>query len=220
MTTVPATQCSGIVREEVAAVMIGSNNTHFVDSELSASLIALRRMIVPHFDAVIGQHPLAGVAVAFVGGLLASLSPCLYPMIPITISIVAGSPAAPRRRQFGLAAVYVAGLASVYALLGVLAGLTGSMFGTVSTNPWLYFVMANIMLAAGAMMADIIAVPIPASLQQRAASMGTGGRISGAFAMGAASGLVAAPCGVPTLASILTWVEPTHSSILEFTYLL
>jgi cytochrome c-type biogenesis protein len=177
-------------------------------------------MMGPQFDAAIGQHPLAGISVAFAGGLLASLSPCLYPMIPITVSIVAGTPDAPRRRQFGLAAVYVAGLASVYALLGLLAGLTGSLFGAVSTNPWLYFVMGNIMLAAAAMMADVIAVPIPASLQHRAANIGAGGRVGGAFAMGAASGLVAAPCGAPILAGILTWVSTTHSAALGFTYLL
>jgi cytochrome c-type biogenesis protein len=70
------------------------------------------------------------------------------------------------------------------------------------------------------MMADVIAVPVPASVQQRAASIGTGGRVGGAFAMGAVSGLVAAPCGAPVMAGILTWVATTHSAGLGFLYLL
>jgi thiol:disulfide interchange protein DsbD len=76
------------------------------------------------------------------------------------------------------------------------------------------------MLLAAAMMADVIAVPIPASVQQRAAAIGTGGRVGGAFAMGAVSGLVAAPCGAPVLAGILTWVTTTKSAVLGFAYLL
>jgi thiol:disulfide interchange protein DsbD len=94
------------------------------------------------------------------------------------------------------------------------------MFGAISTNPWLSFTMANVMLLAAAMMADVIGVPIPASIQQRAAKVGTGGRVGGAFAMGAVSGLVAAPCGAPVMAGILTWVTTTKSAGLGFIYLL
>jgi cytochrome c-type biogenesis protein len=165
-------------------------------------------------------HPLVGIALAFGGGLVASLSPCLYPMIPITLSIVGGAQTTSRRHRIGLVLVYIVGLAGAYSALGLIAGLSGTMFGGVSTNPWLYFGMANVMLLAAAMMADVIAVPIPASVQQRAATIGTGGRIGGAFAMGAVSGLVAAPCGAPVMAGILTWVTTTHSGVLGFLYLL
>jgi cytochrome c-type biogenesis protein len=167
----------------------------------------------------LSNNPLAGIAVAFGGGLLASLSPCLYPMIPVTVSIVGGGTGG-RGQRIGLALMYVAGLATTYSVLGLIAGLTGTMFGAISTNPWLYFAMANVMLIAAAMMADLIAVPIPVSLQARAASIGTGGRAGGAFAMGTASGLVAAPCGAPVMAAILTWVTTTHSGFLGFLYLL
>jgi cytochrome c-type biogenesis protein len=165
-------------------------------------------------------HRLASIVAAFGGGVLASLSPCLYPMIPITLSIVGGTATASRARRVGLAVVYLTGLALAYASLGLVAGLTGSLFGAISTNPWLYFAMANVMLLSAAMLADVIAVPIPASVQARAASIGAGGRIGGAFAMGAVSGLVAAPCGAPILAAILTWVTTTKSAGLGFLYLL
>lgn len=177
-------------------------------------------MIADPLPSQLSSHPLAGLAVAFGGGLLASLSPCLYPMIPITLSIVGGARASSRVQRVGFVLVYVAGLATTYAALGLIAGLTGTMFGAISTNPWLYFAMANVMLLAAAMMADVIAVPIPTSIQQRAASVGTGGRIGGAFAMGTVSGLVAAPCGAPVMAGILTWVTTTRSGVLGFLYLL
>jgi cytochrome c-type biogenesis protein len=77
-----------------------------------------------------------------------------------------------------------------------------------------------VMLVAAAMMADVIPVRLPERLQSFAANAGSGGRVSGAFAMGAVSGLVAAPCGAPVMAGILSWVTVTHSAVLGFFYLL
>ena len=176
-------------------------------------------MIDPNFAANLSGHPVAATALAFGGGVLASLSPCLYPMIPITVSIIGGTSATTRRSRLALALVYVAGLAMVYSALGLLAGLTGTLFGAVSTSPWLSLVMANVLIVAALMTADMIAVPMPEGLHRRAATVGTGGRVGGAFAMGAASGLVVAPCGAPVLAGILTWVTTTHSAGLGFVYL-
>jgi cytochrome c-type biogenesis protein len=157
----------------------------------------------------------------FLAGVATSLTPCLYPMIPITVSIVGtGDASRSRWHRVGLVAVYVVGLAAAYAALGLLAGLTGTMFGSVSTNPWLQLVMANVMLVSAAMMADVIPVPIPSALRARAASAGMGGKVTGVLVMGLASGLVAAPCGAPVMAAILTWVAATRSALLGFVYLL
>lgn len=177
-------------------------------------------MILVSLPIDLAGHRLASFAAAFGGGVLASLSPCLYPMIPITLAIVGGTATGSRIRRVGLAAVYATGLAMAYASLGLVAGLSGSLFGAISTNPWLYFAMANVMLLAAAMLADVISVPIPASVHARATRIGTGGRIGGVFTMGAVSGLVAAPCGAPILAAILTWVTTTKSAGLGFLYLL
>src|SRR5687768_2854181 len=146
-------------------------------------------------------------------------------MIPITAAIVGGGaasadqPRRPRYRSALLTFSYVLGLAAVYAAVGLFAGLTGTMFGTVSTNPWLYFAMANLLVVAALIMLDVLPVPIPASLIARASTAGTGGRFSGAFVMGAMSGLVAAPCGAPVFAAVLTWVTATKSAGLGFLYL-
>jgi thiol:disulfide interchange protein DsbD len=119
-----------------------------------------------------------------------------------------------------LTLVYVLGLALVYSALGVFAGLTGTLFGSVSTNPWLYFAMANVLILAALSMLDVVPIRLPAGIMTRAATMGTAGRVSGAFIMGAMSGLVAAPCSAPVMAAVLTWVTVTKSALLGFVYLL
>jgi thiol:disulfide interchange protein DsbD len=164
-------------------------------------------------------NPALAIPLVFAGGVLTSLTPCIYPMIPITAAIVGGSEAtaqagAPRRnrwRPLGLTLTYVVGLAVVYSALGLFAGLTGTLFGTVSTNPWLYFLMANVLILAALAMLDVLPVRVPSALLSRASTAGTAGRYSGALVMGALSGLVAAPCSAP--------VSTTHSATLGFVYL-
>ena len=169
----------------------------------------------------LSANPLLVTGAVFLAGVATSLTPCLYPMIPITVSIVGtGGAAHGRWHRIGLVGVYVIGLAAAYATLGLFAGLTGTLFGSVSTNPWLQLAMANVMLVAAAMMADLIPVPIPSWLTARAASAGVGGKGTGVLVMGVASGLVAAPCGAPVMGAILTWVAATRSALLGFTYLL
>ncbi|HZI41834.1 MAG TPA: cytochrome c biogenesis protein CcdA [Gemmatimonadaceae bacterium] len=172
-------------------------------------------------------NPALAIPLVFAGGVLTSLTPCIYPMIPITAAIVGGSeasqtPGAPRInrwRPLGLTLTYVIGLALVYSALGLFAGLTGTLFGTVSTNPWLYFLMANVLILAALAMLDVLPIRVPSALLTRASTAGTAGRYSGALIMGALSGLVAAPCSAPVMAAVLTWVTTTHSATLGFVYL-
>lgn len=175
------------------------------------------------------SSPLLAIPVLFAGGVLTSLNPCIYPMIPITAAIVGGnqlevgSPplgGRSRRRTVLLTLTYVVGLASVYSLLGVIAGMSGTMFGSISTNPWLYFAMANLLVLSALMLFDVVPVPVPRSLIEKASRAGTAGRYGGAFLMGSVSGLVAAPCGAPIMAAVLTWVSTTQSAGLGFVYLL
>jgi cytochrome c-type biogenesis protein len=171
----------------------------------------------------LSSSPLTAFPLVFLAGVLTSLTPCIYPMIPITAAIVGGQAvggeAPPKWRTFILTMSYVSGLALFYAILGVIAGVTGTLFGAISTNPWLYFAMANVLVLAALAMLDVIPVRLPAAIVQRAATAGTGGRAAGAFVMGSMSGLVAAPCGAPVMAAILTWVGTTGSPVLGFGYL-
>ncbi len=174
-------------------------------------------------SAQLSSNPLLAALLLFVAGVLTSLTPCIYPMIPVTAAIVGGQSVgegtAPRWRTVLLTASYVVGLAGVYASLGLVAGLTGTLFGAIGTNPWLYFAMANLLVLASLSMLDVLPVRMPASLVQRAATAGTAGRVSGALIMGAVSGLVAAPCSAPVMAAVLTWVTTTQRAFLGFVYL-
>jgi thiol:disulfide interchange protein DsbD len=176
---------------------------------------------IPH---QLSSSPVLATGLLFLAGVLTSLTPCIYPMIPITAAIVGGQSVGEskpsRARVVLLTFSYVAGLAIVYASLGVVAGVTGTMFGTISTNPWLYFTMANVLVLAALALLDVIPVRVPAGLMQRASTAGTAGRASSAFVMGAVSGLVAAPCGAPVMAAVLTWVTTTQRAFLGFVYLL
>ena len=174
-------------------------------------------------SAQLSSSPLTALPILFIAGVLTSLAPCIYPMIPITAAIVGGTTVGevPRSRlqTVLLTFAYVFGLALAYASVGLFAGLTGTLFGAVSTNPWLYFAMANLLIIAALAMLDVIPVRVPAWLLTRAATAGKGGSLYGVFVMGAASGLVAAPCSAPVMAAVLTWVTATRSGVLGFIYL-
>lgn len=166
-------------------------------------------------------NPVTALPLLFLAGVLTSFTPCIYPMIPITAAIVGGTSVGRpgRGRALALSLTYALGLSLVYASLGLAAGLSGTLFGTVSSNPWLLFGMANLLIVAALAMLDVIPVRVPAALLTRAATAGEGGRFAGAFVMGAMSGLVAAPCSAPVMAAVLTWVATTKSAPLGFAYL-
>jgi thiol:disulfide interchange protein DsbD len=176
-----------------------------------------------HLTEQLNGSPVLALGVLFIGGVLTSLTPCIYPMIPITAAIVGGGQAGGtgtgRFRPLALSLVYALGLSVVYAALGLFAGMSGTLFGTVSSNPWLYFAMANLLIIAALSMLDVFTVQMPAWVLSRVSAAGKGGTYSGALVMGGMSGLVAAPCSAPVMAAVLTWVTTTKSAVLGFLYL-
>lgn len=184
-------------------------------------------MPLRHVADLLSSQPALAIPLVFAGGVLTSLTPCIYPMIPITAAVVGGSAADSRGARIipvGRAVVartfsYVTGLSLAYASLGLIAGMSGTLFGGISTNPWLMIAMANLLIAFALMMLDVLPVTVPQRWMAFASRAGSKGGLPGAFAMGAASGLVAAPCGAPVMAALLTWVSTTKSAALGFTYL-
>ncbi len=166
------------------------------------------------------DRPLLALVSLFGAGVATSLTPCLYPMIPITAGLIAGPASARRsqRRTVGLTLTYVAGLALLYATLGLLAGLSGSLFGTISSSWWARLLIGNLLLLFGLGMLDVFPVAAPARLSAWAGGL-AGGSYPAVFLMGATSGVVAAPCGAPAFAAVLTWVAATRSGVLGFAYL-
>jgi thiol:disulfide interchange protein DsbD len=166
------------------------------------------------------SSPVTAVVTLFGAGVLTSLTPCIYPMIPITAGLLAGAARdnASRARTVGLTLTYVLGLALFYALLGLVAGMSGQLFGAIGSNAWVRFAVGNLLLAFGLAMLDVIPMNAPHRLVAWAGSLG-GGSYPAVFLMGATSGIVAAPCGAPAFAAVLTWVAGTKSGPLGFVYL-
>ncbi len=141
-------------------------------------------------------------------------------MIPIAAAALSGVDQETRStgRVVALTASYVLGLALLYAAMGLLAGITGSLFGTVSANPWASLAAGNLLLVFGLAMLEVIPVRAPRALTEWAGGLG-GGSVPAVFLLGATSGVVAAPCGAPAFAAVLTWVATTGSAVLGFVYL-
>ncbi|MGE0352495.1 MAG: cytochrome c biogenesis protein CcdA [Gemmatimonadales bacterium] len=176
-------------------------------------------MLLLTIEELLRNQPLAAIPALFLAGLVTSVTPCVYPMIPITAGILAGTGTSRSRRRTVLhTGLYALGLALVYASLGLLAGLSGTIFGTISSNPWAYFAIGNLLLIFALAMLDVFPVSAPARLVAWAGRIG-GGSPGGAFLMGATSGLVAAPCGAPAFAAVLTFVAAAGSPVLGFVYL-
>ena len=124
----------------------------------------------------------------------------------------------PRRRVVARTLTYVLGLSLFYALMGLVAGLTGTLFGTVASNLWVRLAVANLLVVFALALLDVFPVNAPQRLAAWAGGL-SGGSYPAVFLLGATSGIVAAPCGAPAFAAVLTWVAATRSGVLGFAYL-
>ncbi len=158
----------------------------------------------------------------FIGGILASFTPCVYPMIPITISYVGGR-ASTRAHGFILSLFFVLGIAITYAILGLVAAGTGAVFGTLMQSTAAIIIVAAIFAAMGASMLGAFDIVMPTSLTSgmqtksaEATSRGKGSGFIGALLMGATTGIVASPCVGPVLVVLLAFVAETGSLFYGF----
>ena len=103
-------------------------------------------------------------------------------------------------------------------MAGLIAGLSGQLFGTIAASVWARLLVAALLAVFGLAMLDVLAVPAPRRLIEWAGRLG-GGSYPAVFLLGATSGLVAAPCGAPAFAAVLTWVSTTGNAWLGFVYL-
>jgi len=148
--------------------------------------------------------PLAFLAV-FAGGVLISFTPCIYPVLPITVGYIGSRSRGSRRRGFALSVFYVLGMAATYAALGSVAALTGRVFGQVAANPLVNLIVGNLCILMALSLFDLFHLPTVSFPSGSGPGKERGG-IAGAFAVGAASGLVVGPCTAPVLGALLLYV--------------
>jgi len=143
---------------------------------------------------------------AFLGGVLTSFTPCVYPMVPITAGYVGSrNLGGSKLRGFVLSLFYVVGVAVTYSALGVVAALTGRFFGEFNTNPWVHFAVANLMIFLGLAMLEVFTIPMIGVKSGPQA----GGFFS-VFLIGIVSGFVAGPCTAPVMGVLLAYVATTR----------
>jgi thiol:disulfide interchange protein DsbD len=150
----------------------------------------------------------------FLGGMALNLTPCIYPIIPITVSYFGGKSGQGRGRLVVHALLYLAGLAVTNSALGVLAALTGGLMGSLLQNPLVLVAVAAILIFFAASMFGFWELRLPGSLTQAASKPYTG--YFGSLFMGLTLGVVAAPCIGPFVLGLLTWVASMGSPWLGF----
>jgi thioredoxin:protein disulfide reductase len=139
--------------------------------------------------------------VVFLGGLALNLTPCVYPMIAITVSYF-GS----RQQRFNGALVYCLGIVASYSVLGIIAALTGGLFGALLQSKWVLLGVAGLMVALALSLFGLFEIQPPQFLVQRAAGMSSKAGQIGLFFLGATMGIVAAPCLAPFAVALLAYV--------------
>ncbi len=158
----------------------------------------------------------------FFAGLLLNTTPCVYPIIPITIGFFVNQSAAQKgkpkiSRTFFMASMYVLGMALTYSLLGVIAAKSGGLFGAALQNPIVLIVLAGTMVALSLSMFGLYEFKLPESLNRMASSstQSTSGAL-GSFVMGLTMGIVAAPCIGPFVLALLVHVGTKGSAAYGF----
>jgi thiol:disulfide interchange protein DsbD len=162
------------------------------------------------FDAYHKRGWLLSYLASFGFGFQTSLTPCVYPMIPITLGIFgARGGNVTRGKALLLATFYVVGMGLTYATLGVIVALLGAQFGTILANPYVVVPIVILFAALAASMFGAFELNLPSSVQNRLNQVGGSG-FRGAFMMGMVGGLIAAPCTGPFLLGLLTYVATTR----------
>lgn len=149
----------------------------------------------------------------FLIGLALNATPCVLPVIPLTIAFFVQQAPDNRRRAFWLATVYVLGMATMYSALGVFAGLSGKLFGAALQSPWVIGAIVLVLIALALSMFGFYDIKPPSFLLQKAgARAGT----AGAYVMGLFVGVIAAPCVGPAVVALLTYVAAKQDAGLGF----
>jgi thiol:disulfide interchange protein DsbD len=152
-----------------------------------------------------------GAAVVFLGGLLTAMTPCVYPLIPVTVSIFGARKAEGRGKALVLTSAYIIGMGAVFSGLGVLAAKTGQAFGSMLGHPGVVTGLAVFLLVLASSMFGAFELSLPFSVQEKLTTVGGAG-VAGSFLMGSVSGFLAAPCTGPVLTGLLAFVAKTANT--------
>jgi len=175
--------------------------------------------LLANAEKLITTQPLLAVPVVFIGGLATALNPCVLASIPLAIGFVGGY-ATGRSRSYALllALFLFLGIAAAFTVLGIIASLAGTLFGTTSKFWPILIVIVCLVMGCQILFFPSFEIPMPRGFTPKA------GGVLGAFLLGALTGVIATPCAMPVLAVVLTYVASKgnilYGGLLLFTYAL
>ena len=168
--------------------------------------------LMGRFQALVDSGSIVAVPVAFALGVLATFTPCVYPLIPILMGYIGAVGDRSRWRAFRLSLLYVVGMAITFTVLGIVASLPGQYLGNVAQNPWMNLAVGALMIFFALALMGIVKIPMPRFLQ------GGGGKVRrgalGALLMGLSSGIISGTCTVAILAPLIGYLAAQGSVIL------
>lgn len=155
---------------------------------------------------------------AFIAGILTSFTPCIFPMIPITLAVLGnGSERRSRKENFLLSVLYVLGIATTYSLLGLIAASSGALFGASLGNPYILTLVSLVFLAMSLSMYGLYELQVPKWIQNKfGGSVNSFNPLLTGYLSGLFAGIVASPCVGPVLVSILAYVATHQDMVLGF----
>ncbi|HPN39485.1 MAG TPA: protein-disulfide reductase DsbD [Melioribacteraceae bacterium] len=177
---------------------------------------------VPEEDSLANKLEKSGLFISllivFLGGLALNLTPCVYPLIPITVGYFGGQSEGKTSKLFVLGVLYVLGMALTYSIVGVITSLSGAVFGTLMQNPLVIITIALVLGALALSMFGVYEFKLPDSWVMKAGGAQSG--MFGAFFMGLTMGIVAAPCIGPFVIGLVTVVgakgDPVYGFLMFF----
>jgi len=160
--------------------------------------------ILVELDKIILSSPFLGLFISFFAGVLTSFSPCIYPLIPITLGVVGAASSETRARGFVLSLVFALGVSTVYVALGILSSLIGVFFGKLFVNPISYFLITIVFVVFGLHLLGVIKINFFQLSFSHNHSLKKG--LIPTFILGMVGALAISPCNFPVLGTILSLI--------------
>lgn len=171
-----------------------------------------------YFSEMLNRGGFFIFVLAFFAGILTSFTPCIFPMIPITLAVLGNdSEKRSRAQNFLISCIYVLGIATTYSVLGLIAASSGTLFGASLGNPYVLSVVCFVFLAMSLSMYGLYDIQVPAWMRQKfGGKVETGNLHLKTYLTGLFAGIVASPCVGPVLVTILAYVATHQNKVLGF----
>jgi thiol:disulfide interchange protein DsbD len=161
-----------------------------------------------------GGGLLLGLLLVFIGGLALNLTPCVYPLIPITVGYFGGQSEGNTRKLVMMGILFVLGMAVTYSIVGVVTALSGAVFGSLLQNTYVILFIVAVFIVLSLSMFGVYEFKLPDALVNKAGGAKSG--LFGAFFMGLTMGIVAAPCIGPFVIGLVTYVAAKADPLFGF----